>query len=187
MNNKEKMNNKEYEITEVKQLVRMALFAAILSVSAYISVPLPLPGAPHITMQNFMVILIALLFPSMEAFTVILVWLLLGAVGLPVFIGGKAGLSYLLMPYGGYTAVFPLVGLLLPMIRGREYSRIRFTLAAILGAVLIDLIGMLRLMQATNLDLSAGLLTGFIPFIPLDLLKCVLAAQLVPAFNRLRD
>ncbi len=165
----------------------MALFSAVISVAAYISIPLPLPGAPHVTMQNFVIILIALLFPSAESFLIILIWMALGIVGIPVFIGGKAGLSYLLLPYGGYTAVFPFVGLILPFIRGEKYARLRYTFAAVFGALLIDICGMFRLMQATDLDLMAGIVTGFIPFIPLDILKCVLAAQLVPAFRKVLE
>ena len=84
-----------------KSLVTMALFAGMLCVSAYISVPLP--NGSHITFLNFMVMLIAFLFPATESGLIVLVWLLLGAVGLPVFIGGSAGLGYLISPYGGYS------------------------------------------------------------------------------------
>ena len=65
-------------------------------------------------MLNFVILLIALLFSSGEGFLIILVWLILGILGLPVFIGGGAGIGYLMTPYGGYTLVFPLIGLLLP-------------------------------------------------------------------------
>lgn len=168
-----------------KRLVTMALFAAIICISAYISIPLPLPGAPHVTLQNFVIILISLLFSSLDAFLIIAVWMLLGIIGLPVFIGGGSGIAYLLMPYGGYTVVFLLVGLLLPVLCGKSYNRIRYTLVAILGAMLIDIIGMFRLMAVNGLTLEAGILTGFVPFLPLDLVKCIIAAQIVPQFRRI--
>ena len=166
------------------RLVTMALFVAILAVSAYISIPLPLPGAPHITMLNFVIILIALLFSPAEGFLIILIWMILGVIGVPVFIGGRAGIGYLLAPYGGYTLVFPLIGLLLPLIRGKQYSRPRYTAAAVIGVLLIDFLGMFWLMGMNHLGLKAGLLTGFVPFLPLDLLKAIVAAQIVPAFRR---
>lgn len=168
-----------------KRLVTMALFAAIICISAYISIPLPLPGAPHVTMQNFVILLIALLFPSMDAFLIIAVWMLLGMVGLPVFIGGSSGIGYLFLPYGGYTVTYPFIGLLLPLLAGKKYNRLRYTLVAIIGALLIDALGMFRLMAVNNLTLEAGLLTGFIPFLPLDLLKCIVAAQIVPQFRKI--
>ena len=168
-----------------KRLVTMALFAAIICIAAYISIPLPLPGAPHITLQNFVIILIALLFPSLDAFLIVLVWMLLGIIGLPVFIGGGSGIAYLLMPYGGYTVVFPFVALLLPALCGKQYNRLRYTLVAILGAVLIDAIGMFRLMGVNGLTLTQGIATGFVPFITLDLVKCIVAAQIIPQFRKI--
>ena len=136
-------------------------------------------------MQNFVILLIALLFPSLEGFLIILVWLVLGVIGLPVFIGGGSGIGYLMTPYGGYTAAFPLAGLLLPPLRGEAYNRIRYTAAALAGAVFIDIFGMLWLMAASRLSLGTAFLTGFIPFIPLDIVKSVIAAQIVPAFRRI--
>lgn len=178
--------NTQKKIT-TKKLVTMAMFAAILCISAYISIPLPLPGAPHITMLNFVILLIALLFSSGESFLIILVWLILGILGLPVFIGGGSGIGYLMTPYGGYTLVFPLIGLLLPILRGKSYHRIRYTISAVVCALLIDLIGMFWLMAASHYSLRTGLLTGFLPFLPLDLLKSVIAAQIVPAFRRIMN
>ena len=102
-------------------LVTMAIFAAILCISAYISIPLPLPGSPHITLLNFVILLIALLFPLQQSFLIVLVWMLLGCVSLPVFIGGGAGIGdpdmslgrlHLLLPDRGTAAAgdprFPL-------------------------------------------------------------------------------
>ena len=42
-------------------------------------------------------------------------------------------------------------------------------------------------MHSANYDLKTGLLTGFVPFLPLDLIKAVVAAQLIPAFKRVID
>ena len=73
-------------------IVMMALFAAILCVSAYISIPLP--NGTHITLLNFVITLIALVFPLAESFFIGLIWMLLGLVGVPVFVGGQAGPGY---------------------------------------------------------------------------------------------
>ena len=166
-----------------QSLVMMAIFAAILCISAYISIPIPVPGAPHITLLNFVILLIALLFPLQQSFFIILVWMLLGVVGLPVFIGGGAGTGYLIGPWGGYTATFILVAVILPLIRGKKYNRIRYTLSAIAGALIIDILGMFWLMAQNHLNLQSAFLIGFVPFIPLDLVKSIVAAQIVPAFK----
>ncbi len=65
-----------------KSITMMALFAAILCISAYISIPLPIPGSPHITLLNFVIIVIALLFPLSQSFITILVWMALGAISI---------------------------------------------------------------------------------------------------------
>ena len=165
-----------------KELVQMALFAAILCISAYISIPLPLPGAPHVSMLSFSIILVSLLFPAEQSFLIIFVWMLLGIVGLPVFIAGKSGIGYLLNGYGGYTVSFPIAGIIVPMLKGSRYSRVRYLSAAVVGTVFIDIFGMFWLMASTHIDLAAGILTGFVPFIPLDMLKAVVASQLAPVF-----
>lgn len=175
--------NKEQRLT-TKRLVICALFAALLSISAYLSIPTMLPMAPKITMMNFMVFLIALLFPLKESFLIGIVWFLLGAVGLPVFIGGGAGVGYLVAPYGAYTWAFLIVFLVLPIIRGKNYSRLWFTICGIIGVVIIDFVGMLWLIHMTGYDIKTGFLTGFLPFIPLDLVKAIVAAQVIPAFKR---
>ncbi|MCR4568327.1 MAG: biotin transporter BioY [Pseudobutyrivibrio sp.] len=170
-----------------KELVLCGLFAAILCISAYLSVPTPLPMAPKITMMNFVLFIIALLFPLLESVLIGLVWFLLGIVGLPVFIGGQSGIGYLAAPYGAYTWAFPIVLLVLPLIRGKKYNRFWYSVCAIIGVVIIDLVGMIWLMHSANYDLKTGLLTGFVPFLPLDLIKAVVAAQLIPAFKRVID
>ena len=57
-------------LISTKRLVLCGLFAAILCISAYLSIPTPLPMAPKITLMNFMIFLIALLFPVTESFLI---------------------------------------------------------------------------------------------------------------------
>lgn len=175
------------QLLSTKRLVLCGLFAAILCVSAYLSIPTPLPMAPKITMMNFVLFLIALLFPVTESFLIGLVWFFLGIVGLPVFIGGGAGIGYLIAPYGAYTIAFPIVLIILPLIRGKKYNRIWYTVCGIIGVLIIDIIGMLWLQHSMNYDFKTGILTGFVPFIPLDLLKAIVVAQIVPAFKRIME
>lgn len=181
------ITNNSTQLLSTKRLVLCSLFAALLCVSAYLSIPTPLPMAPKITLMNFMVFLIALLFPVTEAFLIGLVWFLLGVVGLPVFVGGGSGIGYLIAPYGAYTWAFIGVFILLPLIRGKKYNRIWYTICGVIGVLLIDIIGMLWLKHAMNYDLKTALLTGFIPFIPLDLIKAVVVAQIIPAFKKVME
>lgn len=184
---REQMQKKEAgkPLFAVSDLTRMALFAALLCISAYISFALPLPGSPHVTLLNFMVVLIGLLFPLRQSFCILLIWLLLGALGVPVYIGGAAGFGYLAGPWGGYTFTFLLTALLLSFLRGKKYGRVRFTAAAVAGILLIDLIGMVWLKAQANYTWKAAVSVGFLAFLPLDVVKAVIAAQIVPPFRKL--
>ena len=166
-----------------KALVIKALFAADLCVSAYISIPLP-TGA-HITFLNFIVLLIALVFPWQDSLVITLLWLVLGAIGIPVFIGGNAGIGYLLSGWGGYSFSFIIVAVLLPLLRSKKYNRLAYTILSLAGAVVIDIIGTAWLMAITHISITQAFMMGFLPFIPLDALKAIVVAQIVPQFQKL--
>jgi biotin transport system substrate-specific component len=185
MEKTEELEELKKPLFTLKELTTMAVFAALLCVSAYISIPLALPGNPHLTVLNFMVLLIALLFPIQQSFSIILVWLLLGAFGLPVYIAGAAGFGYLAGPWGGYTFSFLVVALVLPLVRGKKYNRILYTVVAIVGALLIDLIGTLWLKIQNGYDVKTAFAIGFLAFLPLDMVKAVAVAQIVPFFKKL--
>lgn len=167
----------------VRNMVLIALFTAILSVSVYLSVPLP--NGSHITFFNFVVMIIILIFPLRDASVIILIWLLLGAVGVPVFVSGNAGPGYLFSPYGGYNFGFLVAAIVIPLIRGKKYNRISYTIISLLGALLVDIIGAVWWMVLGNLTLKQAIFMGVLAFLPLDCVKAVIAAQIVPVFRKI--
>jgi biotin transport system substrate-specific component len=173
------MNKKTFSTTS---LVLMALFVAILSASAYVSIPI---GTAHITLLNFIILLIGMIFPLQNSVIIVGIWMIMGAVGIPVFVGGNASLGYLLGPLGGYTVSFLVAVIFLGLTRGKDYSRIRYTIIGILAAVIIDLIGTAWWKFAGNISWGKAFIAGFLPFILLDLIKAVVAAQIVPAFRKI--
>lgn len=181
-----KFNSKDVHST--KMLVMMAMFTALVCVFAYISIPLPIPGSPHITMQNFIILIIALLFPVKQSFMIIFAWFLLGLIGIPVFPAGVSGIGYITSPWGGYVTAFLLVAIFLPLLRGEKYNRIRFTAVSIAGILIMDTVGMIWLktvgMEGYN-SWRAVFMGGFLPFVPMDLVKAVVAAQIIPSLRRI--
>ncbi len=168
-----------------QEIVTMAAFAAILCVSAYLSIPSPFSGGAKITLLNFVIMLVILVFPLRDSLTIIALWMILGLVGIPVFVGGQSGLGYLFGLYGGYAFSYIIVAIIIGLLKGKKYGRIRYTIFAIVMAVLVDLIGMLWWKITGNLTWSSAFLMGFVGFIPLDIVKAVIAAQIVPAFKKL--
>jgi biotin transport system substrate-specific component len=175
-------NTQNKEIFSTRSLVMMAMFAAILCISAYISITLP--NGSHITFLNFIITLIVLLFPSSQALCIIGLWLLMGIIGIPVFAGGNAGIGYVLGPWGGYNIAFMMMAFFIPLTLGKKYSRTRYTIMSILSVILVDVIGSLWLMALSRLSVAAAFAAGFLPFIILDLVKAVVAAQIVPVFRK---
>lgn len=180
---KSKANNKTNNNVSTHSLVIMSMFAAILCVSAYISIPLP--NGTHITALTLIITIITLTFPARQSFTIILLWLLLGIAGVPVFVGGVAGLGYITGPYGGYSIGFLVISALVPMICTNRHSRLYLIVIAILSAISDDLIGTFWIMAVSKISFKAAFITGFAPFIVLDIAKAVLAAQLVPHLRRI--
>ncbi len=173
------MNNQTQLHT--RSLVTMALFTAVLCVSAYISIPLP--TGSHITFLNFIVLLIAFLFPLKQSFLIVFTWLLLGAAGVPVFVGANAGISYLIGGWGGYSFGFLAAAVVIPLLRKKEFHRIPYTILSALAALLIDIIGAVWLMAVTGISARQAVIMGILPFLPLDLLKAVIVVQIVPQFR----
>lgn len=171
------------DIFSTQSLVTMAMFAAVLCVSAYLSIPLP--NGTHITLLNFITTLIVLVFPLGQAVLIILAWLLLGCVGVPVFAGGSAGIGYLVSPIGGYNIAFLVTAILVPLLCGKKYNRIRTTAAALFSVILVDLMGTLQMMILSDMTFLKAFIAGFLPFIVLDIVKAVTAAQLVPVFRQI--
>lgn len=94
---------------KLQDLVRCGICAALMAVCAWLSVPL---GDGAVTMQSFGVFLTLCLLGGSRGTAAFLAYVLLGAVGLPVFSGFRGGLGVLLGPTGGYLWGFLLACLL---------------------------------------------------------------------------
>lgn len=164
-----------------RSLVIMALFTAVLCVSAYVSIPLP--TGSHITILNFVVLLIAFIFPVQQSAAIMLVWLLLGATGVPVFVSANAGISYLMSGWGGYNFAFLAVAVFVSLLRSKEFHRISYIILSVAAVVLIDVLGAMWLMVVTGITARQAVLIGILPFLPLDLIKAVVVVQIVPRFR----
>ncbi|MBQ9330575.1 MAG: biotin transporter BioY [Oscillibacter sp.] len=90
---------------QTRDLTYIALFAVGMAVCAWISIPVPKPLVPF-TLQTFAVFLALNVLGGRRGLYAVLVYLLLGAVGVPVFAGFRGGLDVLLGSTGGYIVGF---------------------------------------------------------------------------------
>ncbi len=120
------MKNKAYD------LVLIALVVALMAMCAWITIPAAVP----ITMQTFGVFLALLLLGGKRGAICMAVYLLLGAVGVPVFSGFRGGVSALVGSTGGYLVGFIVSALLMWALTGFA-RRNRWTLAVALAVSLL--------------------------------------------------
>lgn len=112
---------REESLAKTRTLTKMALCVALLAISAYISFPLPFTPA-MVTALTIVVNLTAFILKPKEAFLAVLAWMILGAVGVPVFVGGTAGLGKLVGPTGGFVVSFVVAAWLMSKLRGNATS-----------------------------------------------------------------
>ncbi|MDY4921194.1 MAG: biotin transporter BioY [Phascolarctobacterium sp.] len=176
-------NNKS--INKTAEMTKMALMVALNCVSAYIIIPLPFSLSP-IALQTLIVNLTGYVLNAKQAFMTMLVYLLVGLAGLPVFTGGTGGPGKLFGPTGGYIIGFLFTAVFLAYTRGEKYNFKRYALlGCIVGIPLIYLFGFLQLKLVTGMPWDKAFYTGVLPFIPLDIVKCVAAAILAGPIHRI--
>lgn len=168
----------------VREMTYIAIFTAIMVVTAFIQIPLPFTPVP-ITLQTMTVMLAGLLLKPKEASLSLIVYVLLGAIGLPVFAGGQGGLSILVGPTGGYLVSWIPAAGLVALIHGNSNQLLRAVLAALIGGiVLVYVIGVPWLALSTGMSISKAIAVGAVPFILGDLFKLVLAVGLATALRK---
>ena len=166
-------------INNLKPLVFAALFAALLAAVAPFKIPLGFTPVP-ITLQTLVVLLSgAMLGPYYGALSMIL-YVVVGALGLPVFAGGSSGIGALLGPTGGYLFSYFIaafaIGKILQMRKAPKY--LDYAMAMLAGTIIIYTLGAGWGMVVTGLGLAAIMIGWVLPFIIGDGIKLLIAAYI---------
>ena len=175
----ETVNNKTLK---TRDLTLIALFAALIAICAWITVPMP--DVPF-TMQVFGIFMALLLLGGRRGTWSILLYLLLGAVGLPVFSGFSSGVGKLFGPTGGYLIGFIFMALICGFAIDRfEAKLIPSMIGMILGTIVCYLFGTGWLAYQAGMTFYQALAAGVLPFIVGDLVKMVICAVVGPQIRR---
>ncbi|MGB9867201.1 MAG: biotin transporter BioY [Bacillota bacterium] len=164
-----------------KILVLLLISGLLAAVTAALSLlRIPLPGTPvPITGQSLGPMLSGIILGRKYGALSQIVYLLLGAVGLPVFAGGRGGPGVLFGPSGGYLWGFVLgawvTGYLFEKLQPTSFMG-AFCCTVIGGILVVYCLGIIQLCIVAKLSLKAALLAGALPFIPGDLFKAAVAA-----------
>jgi biotin transport system substrate-specific component len=162
----------------LRRVLAAGLGAFVVALSAQVVVPVPFSPVP-MTLQPLAVLAVGGLLGAAGGVSALLLYVGLGALGLPVFAGGGAGFLHLVGPTGGYLLAFPIAaGVTGALVGPVPRSPLRVLLACALGMVIIHVGGVAQLALLGG-DPSLALRVGFVPFLTGDLLKVGLAAALI--------
>lgn len=167
------------QTSRLTQIILVLAGTLLLALSAKVQVPFwPVP----MTMQTFVVLVLGLAYGSRLAAATGTLYLVQGAVGLPVFAKG-AGLAYLMGPTGGYLVGFLLAMTLVGWLaeKGWASSFPKVMLAMLIGELVIFTAGVGWLSTIVGVDKALSL--GLVPFLPAELFKIVLAAVTLPLLH----
>ena len=159
------------------QMVLAAMMAALISAGSQIAIPLPLVP---INLALLAVFAAGFALEKRWAMAAVLLYLGMGAVGLPVFSGFRGGPGHLLGPTGGYLLGYLLTAGIVSELAPWADSFIKRALICALGVAACYLCGTLWLMWLTGKGLQEVLGFAVLPFLPGDALKCLAAAFLAP-------
>ena len=163
-------------VRDILLIVTGSLFVAAM---AQVRIPLPFTPIP-LTGQTFAVLLVGAALGSRRGAASLLLYLLQGMIGLPVFAGGASGLAVLVGPTGGYLVGFAgaayLTGLLAA--RGLDRRIPSAFLVFLAGEAVIYLFGVAWL--SLFLGFQRAILAGLLPFLIGDALKLAAAALVLP-------
>ena len=164
---------------ELRQLILASLFAALTAVCARISINTPFAAAA-ITLQTFAVFISAVTLGSKYGALSQIVYILIGAVGMPVFSNGGSGLGWILGPTGGFLISFPVIAFLIGFVieRKKQVSRTDIIGLLVIGMIICYIFGATQFALIKGYDYVKAINAVVIPFIPFDIIKLIAAAIL---------
>lgn len=158
-----------------KHLALTGLMAAVICILGPISLPIPISPVP-VSLGFFAVYLTVYILGMKMGSASVLIYVLLGFVGLPVFTGFSGGIGKVLGPTGGYIIGYlfmaPIMGFFIDKWKTNYVLTI---LGMVLGTAVCYLFGTLWLAYQGGMSFSAALAAGVLPFIPADIAKLILA------------
>jgi biotin transport system substrate-specific component len=176
--------------SKIHTMILCALFAAMTAVLSQIVIPI---GPVPINLATFAVFCSGALLGSKLGALSLVVWVALGAAGVPVFAMFRGGLGALVGPTGGYIVGFIPAAFFTGFIIERfgKDSRVIYPAAMFVGMLIYFTLGTVWFVYLTGMNVASALMICVIPFLPGDFLKIaaatVLAKRLQPILNHHRQ
>lgn len=165
---------------KTKQMVLIALMTAVTCVLGPLSIPLPFSPVP-ISLTNFAIFLAIFVLGMKNGTISFIIYLLLGAVGVPVFSSFRGGLQVLAGPTGGYLIGFIFLALIMGFALDHfDRKLVPTIIGMIIGMAVCYAFGTVWLAKLLSLSFKEGLMMGVIPYLAGDAAKIIIAAIVGP-------
>lgn len=167
-------------------IARAALFAALMGAFAYVAFPYPLSPTP-VTLQVLGVFLAGLFLGPLWGGAAMVLYLLAGAIGAPIFASGGAGLGVLLGPTGGYLLSYPLAAIAVGVLAHgglhlrplAETTVGRMVGGMVAGTLVIYGLGVPFMWWNLDMTLQTAVVAGAVVFVPAEVVKMAAAVGIV--------
>ena len=164
----------------IKRIAIDSIFLALLIVSSYISIPI---SDISLTLQVLVVLLLALILPFMDAEIIIIIYILMGLFGIPVFSNFSSGIAKVFTPSFGFMLSFLLVPVIFKIssLIQKKNNKLSKYITSFISVVVMYLIASLYLFiikdvyQVKIIDL---IIVSFLPLVPFDIVKVVIACMI---------
>ncbi|KAJ53600.1 biotin transport system substrate-specific component [Clostridium tetanomorphum] len=155
-----------------KDLVLCGMFAAITGVVSQISIPIhPIP----FTLQVFAVYLTGIILGYKKAFISQLIYVALGAVGVPLFSNFRGGIQSIVGPTGGFIIAFPFMALIVGYFFEKSKDKGMLAIGLLLSLVFCYTLGTIQLSIVTGMSILKAINVAVLPFVLFDLIKIFIA------------
>jgi len=160
----------------IRDMCYVAVFTAVIVVLSLLP-PIPMPFGVPMTLQTFVVPLAGVVLGAKRGGLSALVYVLLGAIGLPVFHGFSGGLGMLFGLTGGFLLGFPLYAFFAGW--GADRGGTHWLLIGLfVGMALTYLLGLVQFSLVTGHGLRVSFFAVVVPFLPAELIKLFFASLL---------
>lgn len=169
---------------KTRELTKISICITLICISSYISFPLPFTPT-MVTAQTIIINLIALILTPKQSLIVVLVYILLGSFGLPVFSGGTSGFGKIFGPTGGFILGFLVIAPIMSYLKGKKNDLKRYlTITIFVGMPVLYTFGTIFMCIVLKTTVRSALLLAVVPFIVGDIFKCFVSSYLAVKLNK---
>jgi len=176
------LNNKELILsTALIRLLGIIIFSIFIALGAFIYLPLPFTPVP-VTLQTFFVLLSGLVLYRKDATLSQILYIFLGSLGIPVFVGIRAGFISLTT---GYLVGFIFAAWIIGVLSKKNNSLFGLVPILVFADITILTLGTLWLSLFLKINILEGFKLGFLPFLLGDSLKIILVISVYRIYKKM--